>query len=186
MTGKEKQIHEKLRGLNNDSPQIFTAVVTEVDEDKLSCTVIDMNDVELFNVRMRPVFDDKVNGVYCIPEVGSIVTVGMIHKSSSSLTVLQYTKTSKVIIRGSEASIELQDGVITMNEGENGGLIKIEELKKELDKTNAVVNALKNTLLQFVPVPTDGGAALKTFATAQLGTKVTGSWTGIENKNVKH
>jgi hypothetical protein len=65
-------------------------------------------------------------------------------------------------------------------------MAKTELLIEELNKTNAVVNALKNVLLNFAPVAGDGGAALKTFATTQVGALAVGSYAAIKNENVKH
>lgn len=70
--------------------------------------------------------------------------------------------------------------------GELYSMAKTEKLIEELNKTNAVVNALKNALLNFIPVAGDGGAALKTLATTQVGLLSLGEYAGIKNENVKH
>jgi hypothetical protein len=75
---------------------------------------------------------------------------------------------------------------IKMLDGSYGGLVKAPELKIQLDKTNEVVNAIVNALTTWTPVANDGGAALKTAATATIGTKVVGDYSNIENEDITH
>ena len=61
---------------------------------------------------------------------------------------------------------------VSLRGDEYGGLIKIEELKKELeivtDRLDTLYDALKNGLT----VPNDGGAAYKSSVTVKLNTQI--------------
>lgn len=46
-----------------------------------------------------------------------------------------------------------------------GGMVKVEELVRELNALKAELNTVKSILTAWVPVPSDGGAALKTALT---------------------
>jgi phage baseplate assembly protein gpV len=78
------------------------------------------------------------------------------------------------------------DGEILYNGGENDGLVKVNSLVTRLNNIENDINTLKGILMGWVPVPTDGGAALKTLLTASyttlLGVTVKAD---IENNKIK-
>lgn len=101
-------------------------------------------------------------------------------KEGSLIRVLMVTDVIGVCVHVEEAeSIKLGDGSY-------GGLAKMPELEIELNKLKDTVDALVNSLLSFVPVPLDGGAALKAFATGQLAGKTTGDFSNLENEKITH
>lgn len=68
-----------------------------------------------------------------------------------------------------------------------GGLIKIEELKTQLQKNNEILTALLSAV--EVPVNEPGNGAPSVFQTAlkaALTGKAVGDFSGIENEKVKH
>jgi len=68
-----------------------------------------------------------------------------------------------------------------------GGLVKIEELVKNLDKLTARVDGIIDAIKNGVPIPTDGGAGLQTTIKAALALLVDKEdFTTIENENIKH
>lgn len=147
----------------------YTAIVgtvTAVDEPGLLCDVAPLDDANavIFDVRLTA----GSNGFAIIPAVNSKVIVMMISKEVG--VVVAVDTVTKII----------------MNGGAEGGLIKVNELKTQLDKTNEMVTALANSLTGFIPVSSDGGAALKTYASGQLSGKSVGNWDSIENDKIIH
>jgi hypothetical protein len=116
------------------------------------------------------------DNIECVPSVGSSVLLGI--TNNDLFILLSVSDCDKIFISSNE--------LIQLNGGEFGGLIKIEELKTQLEKTNAVVNALADSLKNWTPVPNDGGAALKAFAMSQIGIKTTGNFDNIENESITH
>jgi uncharacterized membrane protein YqiK len=90
----------------------------------------------------------------------------------------------KVVI-GDHSFAMTAEGFV-FNGGDNGGLIIIQQLINEYNKTKEVVDAIADTLLNWTVTPTDGGAALKVAAGIALAGKATGSFDSITNDNVKH
>jgi len=81
---------------------------------------------------------------------------------------------------GGEIRLESERDIIMLpNELKVGkadqAMVRGDELKRQLDKTNKLVDAIKKSLLQFTPAMGDGGTALKTFATTTIGSNETGS-----------
>lgn len=85
----------------------------------------------------------------------------------------------KVIVRA--------DKTVELNGTELGGLIKINELKKELEKTNIFLRTLVSVLQ--VPIPEAGNGAPSAFQTAlngALSSLQLADFSQIENEKVKH
>ena len=83
--------------------------------------------------------------------------------------------------------IARSDKTVELNGTEHGGLIKIAELKKELEKTNAFLKALVNVLK--VPIPEAGLGAPSAFQAAlngALSSLQLADFSQIENTKVQH
>ena len=79
------------------------------------------------------------------------------------------------------------EGNIELNGSDFGGLIKIEELKMQLQKNTAILNGILGTLK--APVAEQGNGAPSVFQAAlitAIGAMQTGDFSNIENKKVKH
>jgi hypothetical protein len=170
MTKEEEKLIERLRALGKTTAIIEPATVKSVDTANLTCVVELADETEISDVRLKAAIDNVKDGLVQIPVVGSTVLVGSIGNKVSVRCVIMFSKVSEVLFNG----------------GENGGLINIQTLITELNKTNEVVNAIKDSLLNWTPVPNDGGAALQTFASGQLAGKSTGVFDGMEDTKVKH
>lgn len=76
---------------------------------------------------------------------------------------------------------------IVFNGGKLGGIIKIDELTTNLNRIEQDINSLKQTLSTWVPIPSDGGAALKAAVTSWAGKTLQQSKrSDYEDKLIKH
>ena len=150
--------------------QTFPATVLDVDMTELTCTVQPIDGPEIFDVRLKAAVTEVNDGMVQIPVVGTSVLCGLIGNDDNTCIVLAIDRVDQTLFNG----------------GENGGLINIQTLINELNKTNDVVNAIKNSLTGWTPVGGDGGAALKTYASSQLTGKVVGDFSAMEDVKVKH
>lgn len=87
-----------------------------------------------------------------------------------------------------EAKIILHEDEIYLNGNDLGGLIKIKELKKELEKNNQILQALLNVISSSVISEAGNGAAssLQAAFKIALAGKTVGDFSNIENEKVKH
>ena len=69
-------------------------------------------------------------------------------------------------------TIEVSELEILFNGGNLLGLVKIQELTDRLNEYEMIFNQLQTDFSGWVPVPSDGGAALKSIITAGFGLKV--------------
>lgn len=79
------------------------------------------------------------------------------------------------------------DKTVELNGTDFGGLVKIEELKKELAKMSARIDGIINAVKTAAVAPQDGGATFKANMIAFLETLVNKeNFAKIENKKVQH
>lgn len=78
-------------------------------------------------------------------------------------------------------------GKTEINGSDYGGLIKIEELKAQLQKNTAILNGLLGVLKVSVTEPGNGSpSAFQAALLSAIGTMQTGDFSNIENKKVVH
>lgn len=127
---------------------LFVAEVTDVDEQNYSCIVKRGEGIIYRNVRLRAVVDASPEFMVLIPSVGSLVMVQKLG-GSNELAVVMHSSISKITgAIGEKFSLTVTgDGIsidadrITINNGDNGGLVIVAALT---DKINALVDAFNN------------------------------------------
>lgn len=140
-------------------------------------------------------------GLCLFPEKGSYVVVGFVADGDAGVVLLTEKIESAEIVIGDTSAVMDADGVrintekmsahinrdnIIFNGGDLGGLVKIEDLTKRLNLIENDINKLKTAMSGWVPMPQDGGAALKTAVTSWAGSQLTPTKrSDYENEKVK-
>jgi hypothetical protein len=75
---------------------------------------------------------------------------------------------------------------VIFNGGELGGLIKIEELKTQLNRMTARIDGIINAIKGGVPVSQDGGAELQASIVRLLPTGQKEDFSSLEDPNFLH
>jgi len=165
-----EQIRNKMKDAFKGSVQTFVATVLVVDEANMTVDVEPIGQAPINDVRLKAGIDQVTDGVVEFPKEGSSVLVGLVGNNENEAVVLKCSDVDKVVING----------------GSNGGLINIQTLIEELDKTKDTVQKLLDVFNNWTPVPNDGGAALKTVASSILASAELGDYTGMEDEKVTH
>lgn len=151
--GKTQDIKEAIRtiaGKGNGGSLFLVGEVKSVDGE--SCTV-DVAGLEIDEVRLTAVNDGADGKLLLTPKEGSMVLLAdMSGGTLRDLAVVGFTNVEKI-----EATIEQ----ITLNGGDNGGLVNIKDLTNKLNNLEKDINKLKQAFTTWVPVPQDGGSSLK-------------------------
>ncbi len=164
----EQQIAEGLRTIIGAPPLVWVAKVVEVDETQQCCNVERPDGMLIYDVRLRAALDNGIDGLLIIPTVGSQVVITPIGKS-------------KIYYISMFSSIK---EVIYQN-GQNGGLIKIEELKSQLNKVSKRIDDIISALNQASPDSSTG--TFKASLTPLLSSiQDKENFADIENENFKH
>lgn len=154
--GQNFEIYSKICTIDSIDKELNTCEVSPVD-----------GDAELIDVKLIAT-EEAQNGFIIYPAIDSVVIVTFIDKDTAFLSM----------------STDIDE--IVYNGGNNGGLINIETIKAELNKNNAILNAIKDGFNNFIPVVNDGGAALKTLMTGVLSSLPVGDFSAMEDEKFKH
>lgn len=144
------------------------AIVKSVDEDEW---IIDAEPIEqnkIFNIRLKAVIDTEKGGIIEVPEVDSKVLIGFIYNDPDTAYVLKVNKVSKILMIG----------------GDNGGLIKIDDLKSQYDANIAAIKSAVSAGFAAL-AGLDGGASSTAFNSA-AATILNLNKTTLENTKIKH
>lgn len=124
-------------------------------------------DASLFDVKL--IAGTSATPLLITPVVGSTVIATFLSKDTAFVSL--YSEIESVQIMGDQF----------------GGLIKIEELIKNLDKLTARVDGIIDAINNGVPIPTDGGVGLQTTIKVALALLIDKeNFTTMENENIKH
>jgi hypothetical protein len=173
--GKEKQIRESIQKIANAgsrSSHFLNAEIVSVDSE--TCTV-KRNGLELSDVRLSAVVNGNTKNLVIKPKVGSLVLIADLSGQMRDLVIIGWSEVD----------------TITINGGELGGLIKIQDLT---DKLNALKDQLNSVVTKFNThthnVSTTGtaaaqaGVAAATTGQAQQATAFNKS--DYEDEKIKH
>lgn len=186
------EIRDALRGMVREMMIDGALQATVKTVDKQAGTIVATGlreDIDYFDVRLKAVVaDGNGRGIIAYPVLGSQVSIVVLDGIDTMAFVSQMSDIESFLVRAdSGVSIELTAaGQLLLNGDGFGGLVKVVELKAQLDKTNAVVAGMKTAIDAWVPKPGDGGTVLKTLMTTALAGKTLGSFGGLENPHVQH
>ena len=140
----ERRLAENIKRLTPTAMWLTQGEVISVKD--MTCTV-KIGDAEVEGVRLRASLTDRERQILIVPKVGSAVTLGCLTADLNNLVVLQVDEAES----------------ITINGGELGGLVKIQELT---DKINALVDAFNSHTHTIATggIKTTGSAAAQTNA----------------------
>lgn len=167
----DAEVRSLLKGFFKIPDQVFPAEVLSVDLNTHTIKVKPVGRAEIPDVRLKAGEESENTGIVEVPEVNSSVLVGLIGNDKNTAYVVKCSKVSSVIING----------------GDLGGLIKIEELKSELDKYNQLLEAFLNALSTPVSEPGNGApSAFQAALNSALSSKQLPDFAQIEDDKVKH
>lgn len=155
--------------------QMQLGTVEAVDEQTQTCDVKIDEGYILYGVRLTSVEDAQI---LLVPKVGAWCIVASIDNDESLTYAMGFSAIDKILANVEE---------IVINEGENGGLVKISALIDEIDSLKRDLNNLKTAFKSWVVTPNDGGAKLKTAASvwASSSLELTNR-DALEDTKVKH
>jgi len=169
---QEEQIKQAIKGMTAGKIITLLAKVTAVDEAAATITAELSEGLTIEDVRLRSTINgDK--GFYIIPAINSQVLLLRI-SGSDEFHAVAFSDFDKIIARNASVSIQVTGSEIIFNDNTLGSFMP--DLTKVVSKMNALetqVNNLKTILTAWVPVPSDGGAALKTAITTWAGSSMT-------------
>ncbi len=170
----KQEIKRLLRlAVNNNreiEDNVILCTVVSVDGVTCVCQPIDEGQAEIVDVRLAS--ELHTTNFLVTPSVDSVVGVlAFSDLETTEYMVVLFSEIDTINIRGDQY----------------GGLVKVQELVDKINALESDLNDLKQVFTSFVPVPNDGGAALKAGATTWAGAVfVETIVSDIENPDVLH
>ncbi len=181
-----KDLKDALINLSKRSVDTFVANVVFIDKVKGVCTVED-GKLNYSGVKLSAVVNGEGNKFYLFPKVGSVILVSPIHEDIKNLYVEAFSEIEEVNISVGDQNFKMTGAGFVINNGLNGGLVKVDALLSKINALETSFNTLKQILSAWVPVPGDGGLVLKTAITAWAAQMMLSTQkTELENKQFKH
>lgn len=183
-----KALRDKVKSWN---PSIcFIGTVTEVDEANYTCDIIPLGGiVEVFKVRLKPTIDGTKKGIIAIPAKDSFVIVGLLDKNINSAFVVWCSNITKYYVFTEKGTFEMKDdGTMLLNGDDYAGLVKLQELKDNLDAIKNYLSAEKNAIIAGFNAIGAGMSANGANGTTAYNSAISSqtiTWKDMENKKVK-
>ena len=127
-------------------------------------------------IKLQSVIDGNT-GFVLIPKEGSFVVASFFDKRTGFVSL-----TSEI------EKILIDTDLVQFNGGSNGGLVNINDMVTEYNKTSALIQALI-TIINGPPIPEAGGgapSALQAALSAALAGQALGSFENLEDTSVTH
>lgn len=186
-----KNLSKMLKKAAQSMP-LFLAKVVEVDKNKYTCTVAPIDDAaaQRFDVRLLPIETESgtQTGWVCFPEKDSEVLCAKFDKDEAFiLSVFKIESVMWLVGDNFKMTVD-NNGNTVFNDGQNEGMVIAPELKKQVDKNTAILDAIK-LVFEGTPVNEPGNgapSALQIALKAATTGKDTADLSSIQNKKIKH
>lgn len=163
MSKEMEELRRKLRDcIAGDVDTVFPGVVTEVNEEELSCTIRRDDQVDYYDVRLRGLVNAELQGFAFIPKLQSTVLVCRIGKSNE-LFVCQFTEIDKLVFTDNDLEVKIDLENIDIRKGDNITVhVDAEKLETANGKTKVIHEAEALTMVsgQATIKITTGGLTL--------------------------
>ncbi len=180
-------IKEIVKALASDGDKTaLVCKVTAVDRDKRTIDCEPINETApLLSVNLQANQGSSF-GVVEYPKVGSYVICGFM-AGGAAACVLLTDEVEEIDVEVGSSTINVKDGKIAMNGGNNEGLINIKDLVSRLNAIEEDINNAKSYLSAAVPGTQDGGANIKSAMSKWCDSSLTKtSQSDIEDTSITH
>lgn len=183
---KQKLISALTEFVDNKAQQTGGLIckVKEIDSTEYTCycePIGDYADIRLVKIKLAA---DKF-GFFVVPKLESLVIVSFLSDNSGYISMVTEID-NLVIYIDSNNKLDVSSSGFVFNDGSLDGLVKINSLITKLNNLENLVNQFVTNFNGWVPVPNDGGAALKTAFTVNPVTPLTPTIkTDLENTKIK-
>lgn len=168
---------------------IVQGIVKAVDAAAATCDVEPIEKGAVFqDVKLQTLVGAEQFGLVLHPKIDSPVFILVINETEFFLLSCQHIETLQLNVNN-KFSLDIDaEGNCVMDDGQFGGLIKIQELKTQIDKNTAMLKAMQGVIsASVIPEPGLGlPSALQTALKGAVSALPLADLTNIENPKIKH
>lgn len=179
----DEDLQKQFKAFRKTELQTTPGIVKEVNLANFSA-LVEADGILYPKVRLKANIDDKF-GFVVVPKVNTEVLFGFIGDSINQSFVIKVNEVERILVKTEQMSLEILGDKIKLNGDNLGGIVKADELKNQVDKNTAILQALQNAISTWTPVPNDGGAAWKAAASSLVNMQ-RANLNNIKNNKVLH
>ena len=153
---------------------IIDGIIASVDLTKYTCEVtvsVNMNgedvDYTYFDIPIKVLKGSQASLIE-IPTVGTTCLINFRDNNVQRPQIYQVDKCDKILIQiagdNGTQTLEISADGFVFNEGKQGGMVILQNVVDRLNNLEDDINKLRSAFNQWIIIPSDGGAALKTAA----------------------
>lgn len=185
MNNARKALKQFVQGMQR--PPLLTGKVVAVDAD--TCDV-DPSDggPTIYMVRLKPAIGTSEVGTITWPKVGSTCVIAELDGDANKYLLVNCEQVDRVLVKMTGgATVEVKNnGTLELNGPQYGGLVKVQDLRQDLAKVNAILQAMQQVFTNWMPANGDSGvAALKAASNAFTGLQRP-TYNTIESQKTQH
>lgn len=181
MNAKLRELEEGLKRMFKHDANSFIATV-ETQTDYL-CDVKDLNGTLYPDVRKSAT--ENKSGIIYTYSSNSFVLVSRL-SGANQLYVSMFSDLEGIKMQVGTSTVEIKDGEIKFNGGQNGGILIHSSVSAEIAKLNAAILTLVTaTAAGLATIPTVGGASSSAFTSACAAIQQA-NLTNAANTKIKH
>lgn len=134
MTKQAKELYNLLKGISRKDDEVFAAIVKSVNKNECTCT-IEVDDLEMGDVRLRATVKDGEKGIKIYPKVGSVVLVQKIGEKEEFFITL-FSEVEEIVYQIDACEF----GMNTQGFNVKNGINDLKDIiKKIIDATKQIV-----------------------------------------------
>ena len=119
------------------------------------------------------------------PKIGSYALIGSINNSAACYMIYAEEIEGFEFVDKTAFKFSLNNGLMTINGDNLGGIVDAIELKSQCDKNTLILEKIQTVFQNWTPVSNDGGAALKALVSSFVELERT-DLSNIQNEKIKH
>jgi hypothetical protein len=159
--------------------QIISGTASNVGE--TTCDMEREDAPTIYGVRLNAIDDNLESFVTIYPQEGSFILAGIVENLKTEAVVLRCSEVEKVKLKIGTQNLLINKEGFVFNDGENGGLVKINDLVSWMSKVYSDLQTLKTQLFSYA-VAGNGAPLGLTFNPTTPNPNVN----TLENKKIKH
>ena len=178
------QLYDTLKNIFGKDENVFPMIVKRVDKSR---ALVDgeFDGLEIGGIRLQATSNEDAKGLKLYPAIDSVVLVQKLG-DKGEMFVLMTSEIEELNLSIGSTILDVTEDGIVFNGGLLGGLLKLDATVDRLNKIETDLNNLKTVFGSWIPVPSDGGAALKSVISSWFATPLTPTTNAdVENENVK-
>lgn len=172
-------ISQKTKNLIDIQTHWCTAKSVDWDKKTMTATGV-ADDLDFYDVLLG------LGSINRKPVIGKKCLIGIVNNNAAASFLIECEEVEEFELTDKTGfKLHLNNGSLTINGDQFGGIVKADEIKEQVDKNTLILEKIQSVFNSWIPVPNDGGASLKVLV-AEFISLERANLENIKNDKIKH